>query len=90
MTEEQKYPAKVIDMSSFIEHSSKEVIESTQSKQFFAMTASYLNKELIRKLLKPALDFMVKISKPLYCGEYGVIFLIQKIAKVSDKLTLTF
>jgi endoglucanase len=73
MTEEQRYPAEVIDLIPLIKNGPKEITESPQAKQFLSMTTPYLDKELIRKLLKPALDFMNQTGKPLYCGEYGAI-----------------
>lgn len=64
------------------QHSVVYPMNTAEHKEFFLKNDPWLlnnfthiGKEELKTFLKPAIDFIKKTDKPLYCGEFGVIWL---------------
>ncbi|GHU87915.1 endoglucanase [Spirochaetia bacterium] len=60
------YPSDIGIYLEFLQYFKRENIQNYEG-------FTRVDKEFLRHLIKPAIDFIEKNDKPMYCGEYGVI-----------------
>ena len=70
-----EYPGEYINLEEFAKNNPKYNTEG--------LAEEGLNKEALRKYLKPAATFLKENDVPLYCGEYGVIALASLESRIN-------